>query len=76
MGKYFTQTIVALSIILFSIMYSSCGKKNDCWVCEGYGKNKCIVCLDEKTEMIGCSFCDSSGEVICTICNGTGNMKN
>ena len=56
-------------------MYSSCGKKNDCWVCEGYGKNKCIVCLDEKTEMIGCSFCDSSGEVICTICNGTGNIK-
>ena len=30
-------------------MYSSCGEKKDCWVCEGYGKNKCIVCLDEKT---------------------------
>jgi len=75
MKNYITQTIITLSITLFSIMYTGCAKKNDCWVCEGYGKNKCVVCLDGKNEMSECSFCDRSGKVLCTICNGTGNMK-
>ncbi len=70
MKNYFIKSIFLIPILLFS----SCSS-NNCWVCEGDGKNNCIVCVDGKTAMGECAFCDAKGIVICTFCNGTGNIK-
>tara|TARA_B110001454_G_C12529125_1_gene354450 strand:- start:16 stop:186 length:171 start_codon:yes stop_codon:yes gene_type:complete len=56
-------------------MYIGSGSSNDCWVCEGSGENNCVVCVNGKTEMGQCSFCNAKGNVVCTFCNGTGSMK-
>jgi len=68
-------TFKIFSILIFTTMYISCGSKNECWVCEGDGINSCVVCVNEKTEMEKCSFCDIKGNVICTFCNGSGTTK-
>ncbi len=76
MKNYFIKFIFSiLIIILFSMLYFSNKNANDCWVCEGDGKNNCIVCIDEKTETGECAFCDNKRIVMCTFCNGTGNIK-
>ena len=75
MKNYFIKSIFLIPILLFSIIYFSSCSSNNCWVCEGDGKNNCIVCVDGKTAMGECAFCDAKGIVICTFCNGTGNIK-
>jgi hypothetical protein len=76
MKNYFTKFILSVfTIILFSAMYIGSGSSNDCWVCEGSGENNCVVCVNGKTEMGECSFCNAKGNVVCTFCNGTGSMK-
>ena len=76
MKKYFIKSLLSATVvILFSAMYIASGNSNDCWVCEGNGKNNCVVCVNGKTEMGVCSFCNGNGETICTFCNGTGSMK-
>jgi hypothetical protein len=76
MKNYFIKfTFSILMIILFSIVYFNIRNSNDCWVCEGDGENNCIVCVDGKTEIGECAFCDDKKIVMCTFCTGTGNIK-
>tara|TARA_Y100001970_G_scaffold159400_1_gene194994 strand:- start:379 stop:609 length:231 start_codon:yes stop_codon:yes gene_type:complete len=73
MKNYFNKSTLSIfSIILFIALYIGIGSSNNCWVCEGDGKNNCIVCINGNTEMGECVFCDEKGKVICTFCDGTG----
>ena len=76
MKKYPLKFILPIAIIiLFSIVYLQVKNAQNCWVCEGIGKNDCIVCINGKNEQKDCVFCEGAGESPCTLCNGTGKME-
>tara|TARA_B100001123_G_C14863375_1_gene848921 strand:+ start:429 stop:659 length:231 start_codon:yes stop_codon:yes gene_type:complete len=62
-------------IILLSIIYFGIKNVNNCWVCEGVGKNDCIACINGKSDQKVCAFCEGIGKSPCTSCNGTGRME-
>ena len=64
---------LVISIILI-VMFSSCNSKN-CTVCEGIGKNTCIVCVNGNLNNEICVFCDGKGEVSCSFCKSSGLNK-
>ena len=74
-----SRSILSIIMILFfSVMFiGSNGASGDCFVCDGSGKNDCVVCVNGRTEYNNstCTFCNGNGKTTCTICNGSGKSK-
>jgi len=64
---------LVISIILI-VICCSCNSKS-CTVCEGIGRNTCIVCVDGNLNNEICVFCDGKGEAFCSFCKGSGLNK-
>ena len=76
MQRYFSKSIFKfLTLFTICLLFASCNRTKDCWVCDGDGENNCVVCVDGETNMGDCAFCVGKGVVTCTFCNGSGIMK-
>ena len=64
---------VSILLLIVNFIFIGCGNKENCFLCDGYGKLPCAVC--EKINSFNCQFCDENGQSICSICNGTGIEK-
>jgi len=73
--NYLRKIFAIFIICLFSTIYIGCNK-DQCWVCEGDGKNICVICEDKDNNNLNCIFCDNTKESICTFCNGKGFLLN
>ena len=56
-------------------MYLGSTNSSKCWVCDGYGENDCVVCINGKIDEKKCEFCNGEGKTVCTLCDGTGKGK-
>ena len=70
------KKISILILLIINFLFIGCDKKENCFLCDGYGKLSCAVCEKKELKEKKCQFCDGNGESKCTLCNGTGIEKN
>ena len=57
MQRYFSKSIFKfLTLFIICLLFASCNRTKDCWVCDGDGQNNCVVCVDGETNMGDCAF--------------------
>ena len=66
---------ISILLLITAISFIGCRNKENCFLCEGYGKLPCAVCETGKLEQESCQFCDGNGQSICSLCDGTGIEK-
>ena len=70
------KKISILLLLITTLAFIGCGNKENCFLCNGYGKLPCAICEKGQIEKEVCQFCDGYGQSICSLCNGTGIEKN
>ena len=69
------KKISILLALIITFIFSGCGNKDSCFLCEGKGNLPCAVCEKGQLEQNKCQFCDENGKSICSLSDGTGIEK-